>query len=104
MMDISKGVLGFAAWAMLTASGGAYCADVGNGSALFQRHCVNCHGDSGMGMMPGTPDFSRGERLFAPDSELATAIRSGVRVMPAFEGLLTEQEILDVVAFLRTLQ
>ncbi len=85
-------------------SAATHAADVANGGALYQRHCISCHGDTGFGVMPGAPDFSRGEKLFAPDSELAQSIRDGVRVMPAFDGLLTEQEILDVVAFLRTFQ
>lgn len=81
-----------------------FAADPNNGASLYQRHCFNCHGDTGFGVMPGAPDFTRGERLFAPDSELAASIRNGVRVMPGFNGILTDQEVLDVIAYLRTLQ
>lgn len=103
-MNIQNSISRVALCAVLGLSGAAFAADVNNGNALYQQHCTNCHGDGGMGMMPGVPDFSRGERLFAPDMQLADAIRNGVRVMPAFEGLLSDHEILDVVAYLRTLQ
>lgn len=103
-MSTVKNLLAASLGAAFFLSAEAYAADVANGGALYQRHCVSCHGDAGFGVMPGAPDFSRGERLFVPDSELATAIREGLRVMPAFNGLMTEQEILDVVAFLRTFQ
>lgn len=85
-------------------SGHAYAADPNNGGSIYSKHCVNCHGDSGVGMMPGTPNFARGEGLFKPDSEIALSIRGGRTVMPAFEGLLSENEIYDVIAYLRTIR
>lgn len=81
-----------------------WAADPNNGGAIYSKHCMNCHGDNGIGMMPGTPNFARGEGLFKPDTELATAIRGGRTVMPAFEGLLSESEIFDVIAYLRTMR
>jgi len=38
-----------------------------------------------------------------PDFTLLAAIRSGKNAMPAFQGVLTDRDILDVIAFLRTL-
>ena len=38
-----------------------------------------------------------------PDMLVASAIRNGKGVMPGYFGVLREREILDVVAFLRTL-
>lgn len=54
-------------------------------------------------MMPGMPNFSRGDRLFRTDRELIEAVKDGNGVMPAFYGILEEKQIEDVVAFLRTL-
>lgn len=88
----------------LLLSGMACAADPGNGSKIYGTHCSGCHGDGGVSNMPGTPDFSRRERLFQPDMALLASIRDGVRVMPAYKGLLSDQEILDVISYLRTLR
>lgn len=91
---------------MLALPGGqeAMAADPTKGRKIYMQHCQNCHGLSGKAQMPGVPDFSRGEGLFRPDIELVRQIRLGRGMMPAFEGLFTEDELLDVVAFLRTLR
>lgn len=84
--------------------GGALAADPGKGRQIYMKHCQNCHGISGKAQMPGVPDFTRGEGLFRPDIELVRQIRAGRGMMPAYEGLFTEDELLDVIAFLRTLR
>lgn len=84
--------------------GGAWAADPSKGRQIYMKHCQNCHGISGKAQMPGVPDFTRGEGLFRPDIELVRQIRAGRGMMPAYEGLFTEDELLDVVAFLRTLR
>ncbi|MDH5230534.1 MAG: cytochrome c [Gammaproteobacteria bacterium] len=72
------------------------------GKNIYTRHCMGCHGASGAGMMPGLPNFSRGEQLFKSDNELMDTVRNGNGVMPSFGGLISEEEIRDVVAYLRT--
>jgi len=82
----------------------AQSANVFKGKEIYQRFCVGCHGASGSGMMPGMPNFNRGDRLFRTDRELMDAIRDGNGVMPSFYGILDEdkEEFEDVVAYLRT--
>lgn len=87
---------------LLVASGAVHAADPGNGGKIYATHCSSCHGDDGVSTMPGTPDFARRERMFKPDAALLVSIRDGISVMPAYKGLLTDQEILDVIAYLRT--
>lgn len=82
----------------------AHGADVFNGQQVYSRHCQVCHGADGRAMVPGSPDFSRGEALFRLDSELYRLIREGRSAMPAYRGILTEDETRDVIAYLRTLQ
>ena len=52
--------------------------------------------------MPGAPDFSRPTSLLKPDLTLLGAVRSGRGAMPAYQGLLRDRDILDIVAHLRT--
>lgn len=89
--------------AMLAASAGAHAADTAKGQSLYSARCAICHGMSGRSVMPGTPNFNQGERLMQPDLSLLAAIRSGKNAMPAFQGVLQDRDIMDVIAFLRTL-
>ncbi len=94
--------------AMALCAGGwaaaAQAADPKNGAALYNQHCANCHGQHGAPVMPGVPDFSRRERLMQSDLDLIKAISRGKGMMPAYQGLLSENDILDVISHLRTLR
>jgi cytochrome c6 len=81
----------------------ALAADVRNGERLYGAHCVSCHGPNGVPQMPAAPDFRRGNALLRADPDLLRAIRRGRGAMPGYAGILTEREILDVIAYLRTL-
>jgi cytochrome c6 len=82
----------------------AYAADIVNGGKLYTMHCVVCHGDDGVNVMPDAPNFSRSESLLRPDVFILAAIKEGKNAMPAFQGMLKDQEILDVISYLRTLE
>lgn len=84
-------------------SGTSNAADTNKGQHLFAANCAICHGQSGRSVMPGAPNFDRGEGLMRPDFTLLASIRAGKNAMPAYQGLLTDRDILDVIAFLRTL-
>lgn len=90
-----------AAMALFAASAGA--ADVQRGNTIYSSHCAVCHGSSGTPVMPGAPNFRRMESLMRPDMQLMMAIRNGKGAMPGYFGVLRDREILDVVAYLRTL-
>lgn len=89
--------------ALLLVGTTAQAADPNKGRQLFTTHCAICHGASGKSVMPGAPNFDRGEGLLRPDFTLLAAIRSGKNAMPAFQGMLLDRDILDVIAYLRTL-
>ena len=90
--------------ALLGLAASATAADVLRGADLYQRHCANCHGGSGRPVMPTAPDFARPGALLRPDPQLLDAIRTGRGAMPAYQGVLRDREILDIVAHLRTLR
>lgn len=70
---------------------------------LYQMHCAACHGIRGEGIIPEAPKFQRGERLDKPDMLLMQSVRSGKNIMPPFFGILKDQEILEVLLYIRTL-
>lgn len=80
-----------------------FAADTTRGAKIYNQHCVDCHGPSGSGQMPGVPDFTHSDRLFQSDQALAETIKRGKNVMPGFQGILTDEQIFDVIAYLRTL-
>lgn len=89
---------------VLMASTSAGAANPAAGAELYGQYCRGCHGADGRGLAAGVPDFSRGQGLMSPDGSLVRALRAGGRGMPSYEGLLRDQQLLDVVAYLRTLQ
>lgn len=84
-------------------SSDALAADMFNGKKLYGQYCAQCHGENGASVTPNTPEFRRGEGLMQTDADLLRHIREGKRIMPAFRGLLSDQEILDIIAHLKTL-
>jgi cytochrome c6 len=80
-----------------------HAADVFKGKEVYTRQCSICHGQAGVATMAGVPDLSRGEGLMRPDPALMGSIKAGINAMPAYLGILSDREILDVIAFMRTL-
>lgn len=95
---------GAAAALCLAFAGAAGAADIARGAQTYALHCASCHGPAGQGVFPGAPRFQRGERLMQSDLALLKSVRAGKNAMPPFMGLLRDREILDVIAYLRTLQ
>lgn len=95
-----RGLFGIAAlWAL---SAGAQASDPLRGEELFRTHCAVCHGPAGRPALPGTPDLTQPTALLKPDLTLLASIRAGKGAMPAYQGLLRDRDILDIVAHLRT--
>lgn len=95
------------ALAALMTTGGAGSAVAANfvqGQQLYQMHCAACHGVRGEGVMPDAPKFRMGERLDQPDMVLMQSIKTGKKIMPPFFGILQDGQILDVLAYVRTLR
>ncbi|MDX1810740.1 MAG: cytochrome c [Gammaproteobacteria bacterium] len=77
-------------------------SDVFKGKEVYARECMACHGAAGEGNMPGLPNFKESQVLFKTDNELTEIIRDGRGIMPSFGGLLTDDDIRDVTAYLRS--
>jgi len=100
--------------------------DAAAGKVIFEQNCASCHGTTGHGDGPaaaaavamGTPprDFTKGEFKFdtdkdgktGTDADLANVIKGGGAaqggspLMAPWGGVLTEQQIQDVIAYIRT--
>lgn len=81
----------------------ADAADTVKGGQLYAKHCAGCHGSNGVPVMPGTPNFTQPQTMMRSDAAFANVIRNGRMTMPGYRGLLKENEIYDVIAYMRTL-
>ena len=77
-------------------------ADIQKGRQVYDLHCIACHGAGGISSDPFVPSFADGDLLYLMDSDLLQRIRDGKDTMPAFRGLLRDEEIRDVITYLRT--
>ncbi len=85
-------------------AGAARGGDIAKGGELYTRHCAGCHGNDGRPVMPMAPDLSQPAALLKPDPTLLTTLRAGKGAMPAYRGVLRDRDLLDVLAYLRTLR
>jgi mono/diheme cytochrome c family protein len=88
--------------------------DAENGAKVYKRYCQGCHGEDGRGgahtFMPHIGNLTKKDYIeFIPDGFLFTVIAEGGAAvgksgyMPAWRGTLSEQDIKDVIAFVRSL-
>lgn len=82
----------------------AFAGNASSGSPIFQEKCAACHGASGTAVLPGAPSFAKGERLEKTDGALKTTITNGKNAMPSFKGVLSDGQMGDVLAYIRTLK
>ena len=91
-------------WLLLAAFSPLHAADVLKGQQIYQVHCANCHGADGRPVWPNAPDFTRAEKLLQPDGALMQSLRMGRAAMPGFAGVLSERDMRDVIAYVRSLR
>ena len=93
--------------------------EVARGKSVYDKHCVECHGKTGHGDGPASPmllprprDFTAGRYKLRStetgsiptDEDLLRTVRQGVygSAMPAWEKVLSDAEIQDVVVHIKT--
>jgi len=82
-------------------------ASLERGGKLFKTHCALCHGEKGKGDGPAgaglTPRPADLTQMAAhhPDGDLAWKIATGRGAMPGWKPALTENQIWDLVNFIK---
>jgi mono/diheme cytochrome c family protein len=97
-------------------------SEVLTGERLYQENCASCHGADlkgqpdwrsrlSNGRLPAPPHDASGHTWHHPDRVLADITKRGPAAivgngyesdMPGFEGVLTEQEIADIIDYIRS--
>ncbi|MGC4085827.1 MAG: cytochrome c [Vicinamibacterales bacterium] len=90
------------------------------GRAIYEKHCVECHGRDGKGdgpaamtLLPHPRDFTSGRYKIRStetgslptDADLIRSVKSGLpgSSMPGWDRILTDDDIISVVTYLKTL-
>lgn len=82
---------------------------LGRGGRIFQRTCSTCHGPDGrglqrLGLIKPPRDLTQAEfHAGVTDEQLREVIRYGKGQMPAFGGLMADEDISSVITFIRSL-
>jgi mono/diheme cytochrome c family protein len=80
------------------------------GADTYKAKCAMCHGADGLGNTPAgknlkAASFKDPALVKAPDAQLIASVKNGKGKMPASIGAkLTDAQIKDVIAYVRTLQ
>ena len=86
-------------------------ASTKTGMDLYTKNCASCHGKAGLGdgvkaralkTFPG--DFSKAEFQNLADGDLFYKTKTGRGEMPKYEGKLSDNDIWNVVNYMRTLK
>ena len=78
------------------------------GAAIFKTNCAVCHGANGipnpaMERLLGVLSVTNPEMKKLTPQQMVTTVTNGKGKMPAWKGKLTDAQIKEVVAYLRTL-
>jgi mono/diheme cytochrome c family protein len=86
-------------------------ASTKQGQILYTKNCASCHGKAGLGdgvkarslkTFPG--DFSKADFQNQTDGDLFYKSKMGRDEMPKYEGKLTDDDIWNMVNYMRTLK
>lgn len=79
------------------------------GEATYTAKCKMCHGATGLGDTPAgkamkAVPFNDPSIVHKSDADLIAVTKAGKGKMPAYAGKLSDGEIKEVIAYIRTLQ
>ncbi|MGD0756443.1 MAG: cytochrome c [Bacteroidales bacterium] len=81
------------------------------GQALYAKTCAACHGKTGLGNGPKAPslktvptNFTKAESQNQTDGEHFYKTKTGRGDMPKYEGKLSDDDIWNIVNYVRTLK
>jgi mono/diheme cytochrome c family protein len=74
--------------------------DSKRGQELYRASCIVCHGEEAMGRIG--PRLA-GNPILANEPAFRKVLHEGRHVMPPLKGMLSEQQLTDIRAWLRTL-
>ncbi|BFM13838.1 hypothetical protein R50073_00210 [Maricurvus nonylphenolicus] len=96
--------------AALTLSAAVQAEDVVEGQALYQKHCAMCHGPKGLGDGPAGKALKAAniaeeiEEHKGDEAHLIEEVMEGEGAMPAWKGVLSTQQVKNILAYIKGIQ
>ncbi|MDZ7799274.1 MAG: c-type cytochrome [Trueperaceae bacterium] len=72
------------------------------GQAVFEQHCTTCHQSDGQGIPPTFPALAGNDFVTSEPAAVVRKPLEGPGAMPSFAGTLTDQQIADVLSYVRS--
>jgi cytochrome c553 len=88
----------------LVMSAPVLAADMVKAKQNYDRFCAACHGFNGMSLAPDVPSLRLNQGLLQPDLQIVQKLKAGSQRKPPMMGLMTDQELMDVVIYTRTIR
>jgi len=73
-----------------------------SGRKVYRSFCAGCHGFDGNASFKLSPSFAKAERLEKQDAVLLASINKGLNIMPAWQGVLSQELQNSVLLYIRT--
>jgi cytochrome c6 len=108
MSRLALKCVAFTPFALVAACGGnpdaatiaALSGDSANGKTLYENNCQVCHGPNGK---TGTANKDIVHEAKDETTEAISTILDGDGTMPSWRAQLTNQQVADIIAYLKTL-
>ena len=76
-----------------------------SGADIYKAKCAMCHGADAKGKMAGTHDWTSADVQKMSDADLTKVITDGKPPkMPAFKGKLSDDQVKELVSYIRSLK
>lgn len=90
--------------------GSVFGADMAKAKKIYADKCLKCHGETGKGDGPKADtletkaaDYTDKKKMAKfTDADLIKVTKDGKKPMPGYATKLSDQEIVDVIAYIRT--
>jgi cytochrome c6 len=86
---------------LMAAAGSRSAGDVHAGKYLYEKNCMPCHGANGAAGRLGAKNL---QKSMLDDAAIMERITKGKRIMPSFGKRLSQDEIGQVVAYIKSLR
>ena len=91
-------------------SGAEAAPDLANGKKVYADKCLRCHGINGKGDGPKADTLEKKPADYTDkakmsqftDAQLKQVVLEGKQPMPAYKGKMSDKELEDVLAYVRT--
>jgi mono/diheme cytochrome c family protein len=90
--------------AALSCSAPVLAGDMVKAKLNYDRHCAACHGFNGMSLSPDVPNLRLNQGLMQGDLQIVQKLKMGSQRKPPMMGLMSDQELMDIVIYTRSIK